>query len=170
MSVLKEYFPRLIKSKAFLIQTVLLAVLIVLLFTFSGSLFMSYQQAEANQQQINTIETFLAQFAEQKKFLESISERPVKLDELDSIQTEIFKQIKKYHLNLVRFNAKDAKSGKDTKNTKDFEMTISGDYANVMEFLNDFHAKNALMHIRYLNLRQQQGKFFADVVYTVYVR
>lgn len=169
MDVFKEYFPRLAKSKSFLVQFVFFIVLVLILFTFTGTLFASYEQAQANQQQIDTIETFLAQFAEKKKFMESVSERPIKADELDGIQTELFKQIKMYHLNLVRFTGKDSKS-KEHKNAKDFNMTVSGDYVNVMEFLNDFHAKNALMHIRYLNLHQQSGSFIAEVVYTVYVR
>ncbi len=169
MDVFKEYFPRLIKSKTFLLQLVVLIILVLILFTFTGTLFASYEQAEANKQQISTIETFLSQFSEKKKFMESVSERPIKAAELDGIQTEIFKQIKRYHLNLVRFSGKESKS-KESKNAKDFNMTVSGDYVNVMEFLNDFHAKNALMHIRFLNLHQQGGVFSAEVVYTVYVR
>ncbi len=169
MDVLKEYFPRLTKSKSFLLQFSVLILLVLLIIYFSGSLFTAYDKAQANQEEINKIETFLAQFSEKKKFLESVSERPVMASELDEIQSTLFKQIKRYHLNLVRFAGKDH-SGSDDKNAQNFNMTISGDYVSVMEFINDFHAKDALMHIRYLSLHQQQDKFIAELVYTVYVR
>ncbi len=169
MGLFNEYFPRLAKSKQFLIYAGIVIVLVIVLVGFSGNLVMAYQKAEENQQKTATIEAFLAKFAEQKKFLEGIEERPVKAEELDDVQTELFKQIKRYHLNLVRFNAKDP-SGKKSSNAREYAMAVSGDYVNVMEFLNDFHARNALMTIKYLGLSQSQGKFNADIVYLVYVQ
>ncbi len=169
MNLFNEYFPRLAKSKLFLIYSCIVILLVIILVGFSGNLVSAYQKAEANKEQIATIESFLAKFSEQKKFLDSIEERPVTADELDEIQTELFKQIKRYKLNLVRFNSKDS-SGKNSNNFREFSMAVSGDYVSVMEFLNDFHAKNALMTIKYLFLHQSQGKFNADIVYTVYVQ
>lgn len=169
MDLLKEYLPRLVKSKVFLIQTALLVILVIVLFTFSTNLIYAYQQAEQNQQEINNIESFLQKFSEQKKFLENIEERPVKAEELDDIQTELFKQIRRYKLNLVKFNARGATT-KEKKQTREYEMTVQGDYIAVMEFLDDFHARNALINIRYLDLHQQQGKIMAEIVYSVYVQ
>ena len=168
MNAFNEYFSRVVKSKQFLIYGAIAIVLVIACAGFFGNLVLVYNQAEENRAKISTMESFLAKFSEQKKFLESIDERPVKLDELDDVQTELFKQIKMHKLNLVRFNAKDA--SKKANNTREFQMAVSGDYTNVMEFLDNFHAKNALMSIKYLSLNQSQGKFNAELVYTVYVQ
>lgn len=167
--MMNEYFPKLLKNKLFLIYTGVVIVLVVALVAFSGNLFMSYQQAEENRQKIQSMESFLLQFSEQKKFLENIEERPVKVSELDDVQTELFKQVKRYKLNLVKFSAKDPESKKE-KSAQDFNLSISGDYTNVMEFLNDFHARNALMTIKFLNMHQNNGQINAEMVYSVYLQ
>ncbi len=168
MDTMKEYFPRLLKSRSFVIYGIIIIVMIIAIFAGSGNLIVAYQSAEQNRAKINEIETFLAKFSEQKRYLEDIEEKPIKASELDAVQTEIFKEIKDYNLNLIRFNATD-NSGTKEKN-RDFNLSISGKYSSVMLFLKNFHAKNALMNIKMLELKPKKDEITADLTYTVYIK
>lgn len=169
-------------------------VLVIVMVISSSFLYTSYTRAKDTEAKIAEIHSFLYDWQNKVDKLNSAELRPVSIKNLDDIQATLLFTLQNNHLKLNSFRAltpikhKKAKpnnpdnesvdnssevqddSSKDNlQNSKyDFEIVFEGEYEPVMQYINGFKSKNALINIQSVELKSNKGIITAHLRYRAY--
>jgi len=147
---------------------VVLVILFILTFFGGSKLILSYNEAMETQQEIESMQNFLKEWTEKTSVLNNAEYRPVKASQVDSVQTNLLFALQANQLELVGFRA--MPSTKKEESSRSFELDFTGSYEITMHFLENFHAKDALISIQGLKMEQSKGKIKTSMQYKVYIK
>lgn len=163
-----QHFPGFWREKDMLLYIVGSVVGLVLVFFVSSNLLLSYQTAMETEEQIASMHSFLKEWTEKTTVLNNAEYRPVQVMQVDSVQTNLLLALQANQLELVGFKA--VPSPKKDDNYHAFEMEFTGPYEVTVHFLENFHAKDALISIHYLKMEPNKGKIKTTIQYRVYIK
>lgn len=163
-----QNLPTFWNEKDMIIYVVALASLVFLSFLGGSKLVLSYQNAQETQQQIASMNNFLAEWTEKTNILNHAEYRPVHVDQVDSVQTNLLLGLQANQLELVGFKA--ISSSKKDQSSRPFELEFTGSYEITMHFLESFHAKDALISIQNIKMEPSKGKIKTIMQYKIYVK
>lgn len=146
---------------------VLLLLLTFILSFLSSHLIRSYHEKTEKEQQIATMQSFLKNWEIKNEELQDSPMRPVKAAQLDQVQTDIIFNIQAYSLNLV--SMKDEQKNKE-QDGHVYTAEFTGTYENTMRCLHNFHVKDALIGMKYLNMTEKNGAVSTKITYKIYTK
>ncbi|WP_196606573.1 hypothetical protein [Pectinatus frisingensis] len=164
---INRYIPFFTKSKDMLIYGIVSVLLLVITAMITGKLIASYQTAVDTKQQISVMNTFLTEWSNKTNFLNNELYRPIKSNFADNVQSVLLSNLKNNNLELAGFKSM-PQNDKKSKN-RSYELTFEGAYTDTLNYLNDFHAKDALINIQSLKMQQTKGKIVTTIQYRVYI-
>ncbi|KHM52791.1 hypothetical protein NZ47_02850 [Anaerovibrio lipolyticus] len=184
--------------KKYISLSVTVLITFVLIFGVIAStsyVYSSYSKAKETETKISDMHNFLHDWQIKVDKLNGSEFRPVTEKDLDDIQATLLFNLQTNNLKLNSFKSltpvksgaskdktpenaekKDSKKADEQKQKKkeqqnskhDFEMEFEGEYANVMQFLSHFKAKNALINIQSVELKSKKGVIIAQLKYRAY--
>jgi len=162
-----QYLPNFWKEKDMIFYIVGLLLLVFIVSFGTSKLIMSYQVAQETEQQITVMQNFLKEWTEKTTLLNNAEYRPVKAAQVDNVQTNLLLALQANQLDLIEFKA--VTSSKKEENSRSFEIEFAGPYENTIHFLENFHAKDALLSIHNLKLEPNKGKIKTTMQYKIYI-
>ena len=185
-------FKTLLKDRGLLIIFVICVVLGVAITAASGKALMDYTAAEEIQAKIETMEEYLEKFQAKKKKLDSEEKRPIDTKELENVQAEILSAVQNNNLQMEGLRSISAddkavstepksdaeevvdgekkKSRRSVSKNKAYELTVTGSYEDVMQFLTNFQRQRALITMRALTIAPQNDNYKIKLNYKIYVK
>lgn len=171
-------------------------VAVILLFAailFSGSrVVMNYRQASANRAEEAHMQETIRDWQTKAEFVNGQTYRPVPADRIEAVQGDLMQAMQTYSLTLVDYKPlkgpvkaatkkKTNTSAKDgDKNKKDapapadykaFSMSFTGSYENIMKYIGNFHSRDALISLDYIEIADgKDGLIKATVNYRIYTK
>lgn len=109
----------------------------------------SYAKAEENKKQIENMTTVIDKYNKLATQVNAEDFRPVDDKQLDFIQTDILTKVQDNKLVLKQF---DNKKDKKATNYKNYTLTVQGDWSNIVNFLQNFNSRDALIGISNINM------------------
>lgn len=154
------------KLMGFLAVTMLLFVITL----FMGSkAVLSYQEAQEIKAQTAEMKAAISNWQNKVNIISKEKLRPVDTEQIDNVNSDILIAISVHNLALEDFKANKA-SGKEDEPYQQFHIKVGGQYAAVVKFLLDFHAKDALVSIMNVSMSSSQGLIHADITYRIYIK
>lgn len=189
-----EYFFNFRKFFSVSVAGIICFVLIVVMLISSSFLYSSYSKAKETEAKISEMQSFLVDWQCKVDQLNGSELRPVSPKDLDDIQATLLFKLQNSNLKLNSFKALNpsrsvvkekapaTESGKkvspeqeqknkkkEMQNTKhDFEIEFEGEYGPVMQYINEFKAKNALINVQSVELKSKKGIITAILKYRAY--
>ena len=185
-------FKTLLKDRGLLIIFVICVVLGVLITAASGTALIKYTEAEEIQAKIGTMEEYLQKFQKKKSELDSAKYRPIDTKELENVQAEILSAVQNNNLQMEGLRSISAddkavstepksdaeevvdgekkKSRRSVSKNKAYELTVTGSYEDVMQFLTNFQRQRALITMRALTIAPQNDNYKIKLNYKIYVK
>lgn len=152
--------------------TMLLVILTVLLFVAALSLgskaAFSYRAAQDIRQQTQDMQNTITEWKKQSEFINHEKYRPVKLEQVDTVNSDILFKMQSNKLSITDYKAV-SNTGKDTS-SRTFELTFSGEYKDAVQFLSDFHSRDALINLISMKISPQNGKIRGTIRYRIYTK
>jgi len=164
---INKYLPLLLHSKDAIGYIIISVILILGIILTTSSLLLSYQTASSTEAQVMSMESYLKDWTEKTAVLNQSQMRPVKETQVDDVQTNILINLQVYRLNLTKFNT--LANNKNEKN-RSFELEFEGSYEATIQFLQNFHAKDALLSITNLTMEPVKQNIKTTMQYKVYVK
>lgn len=165
---LMDIFPTLMEHKRLVVHGMILLVLVFVVSTLTSHLVISYREKAEKEQQISVMQSFIADWQSKNDQLNNSSMRPVDAKKLDLVQTDIIFNLQANKVNLL--SIKDDKQQDKEKNGKVYTAEFTGSYADVMRSLQSFHAKDALIGIKYVKLGMKNGLVDTQLTYKIYTK
>lgn len=92
--------------------------------------------------------------------------RPVEVNMVDRVQTDIIFRLQVFNVNLI--SVKELKQ--QEQNGRVYAIEFSGTYENVMKFIHSIQGTDALIGIKHLVLSAKDGGIHAKLTYKMYTR
>lgn len=185
--------PILLKDKGLLIIFATCVTFGVLITFATGKAMLDYTSAQDIQAKIATMEEYLQKFEDKKKKAESEKRRPIAIKELENVQAEILLEVQNHNLKMeglrsikdddktvsseTKNDAEEVVDGKKNKprrsisQNKAYELSISGSYEDIMNFLFNFQKRRALVTMRALTISpENEEKYKVKLNYKIYVK
>lgn len=145
-------------------------VLIIVLIGTSIKLETKYTQAKENQKQIVLMQNTIDKYNKLATKINAEEYKPVDKSQLDFIQTDILTKVQSHNLLLKNFDTK-KESNKDDF-FKTYNLTLQGNWSNLVIFLDDFSSKDALITINKLSIQRMKNDDAVECTleYRVYVK
>ena len=163
-----QYLPKIWKEKDMIIYISLVCILLFSVFFTSSKLILSYQDAMEIQQQIASMQNFLKEWTDKTNILNNAEYRPVQAIQVDSVQTNLLLGLQANKLELIGF--KTIPSSKKDEMFRSFELEFTGPYDVSVHFLENFHAKDALISVQNLKMEPNKGKIKSTIQYKIYIK
>jgi len=139
------------------------------LFLFSTSqLILSYREASQIEAQKAEMHATIEKFQSHVDFLDQQKYRPIPKDKLGNVQTDLLYQAQAHSLNLL--NMKALQPDSKNPNVYAYALTLAGSYENIVDYLKNFHSRDALLNIIQLQLQPKDGLIDATITYRVYTK
>ena len=155
----------------------IIAVLTILLgfgtVTLAGKLVTDYQSAQKIKAQMADMRSELKDWETKSSFLNDQQFRPVPADKVDSVQADIMLALQGSQLKLTEYKAiASANSGKNKEGEpfKAFNMSFTGTYENTITFLENFHARDALIQLIQVEMAPKSGAITTKIAYRIYTK
>lgn len=164
---LAEYLPNLLEHKDLL---ACFGILIVLAFATSfttSHLLLATHESQQTEEQIATMTSYLNTWRQKSERINHATMRPVKSDQIDEVQMAVLMNIQSHKLNLTSMKESGDKNEKDGKS---FDMEFIGDYPQVIDCLEHFNVKDALIGIKDLGMEMQDEKMRVRLTYKIYTK
>lgn len=164
---LTEYLPNLLEHKDLLVS---FAILIVLAFATSfttSHLLLATHERQQTEDQMATMTSYLNTWRQKSEHINSATMRPIKTDQLDEVQMAILLNVQSHQLNLSSLKETGDKTEKDGKS---YEMEFMGEYPQVIDCIEHFNVKDALIGIKELAMEMQGGKMRVRMMYKIYTK
>ena len=170
-----EIFKRLFSDEAIKSnkKLVLFAILVIALtlgiISMAGKLTQDYQAAQEIYRQMDDMRKHVNDYKQKSKIVNESEFRPVTVKQLDSVQANIMLYIQANGVTMKDFKMGGASTKKDDP-SRLCNLTVAGDYPNIIKFLQNFHSKDALIKITQVKLQPDNGKIVASIAYKVFLK
>jgi hypothetical protein len=169
LNKIKKFFFDFCQGKEMVLYLVsAFFLLIIAVFAF-GKCLLAVQTISDTKAQIGTMQSYVAEYGAKAIQLNKEDYRPVLLEQVDSVQSDILLLLQANQVNLLSF--KNIKESNKTPNGQIFEIDCDGSWASLVQVIQNFHAKDALISI--LNVKfdpEKDGKVKAIVQYKIYTK
>ena len=188
-----QNFRTLLKDKGLLMIFVVCVTLGILITLASGKALMDYTATEEIKTKITAMEEYLEKFQAKNKQLESAEKRPIDIKDLENVQAEILSAVQNFNLQMeglrsikdddkiantepksdaeeVVNGGENKKKRKSVSKNKAYELTISGSYEDIMNFLSNFQKQRALITMRALTISPENENYKVKLNYKIYVK
>ena len=157
-------------NKTLLIIAVSFLLFIVMIFVFSRAV-ISYNNAQSVLAENRQMKETINKWKEQVAFINEQDYRPVQRDQINNVTSDILVLVQVYNLSLADFKASNITGTKDKKDPyQTFTMKVSGQYADVVKFLMNFKAKDALVSLMSIEMTSQGNVLTANLNYRIYIK
>lgn len=164
----KENLRRFYKTAPVLLLPVLFLISAAFLTgATSVHLYQVYQNSRETMHTIASMKGTIQEWKIRSSYLNSQPYRPVTGEQVSSVQADLLTILKQKDITLLDYRPANAAS---STLYQTYDMMCSGSYDAITSFLEDFHARDALLNIQSLAIENQQGKTVAHIVYRVYTK
>lgn len=173
IDTLKRIFSdEALKNNKFLaILTVITILLGFGVISMAGKVITDYRHAQSIQAQMTDMRNELKDWEMKSGFINQQQYRPVPADKVDAVQSDLMLAMQSFHLNLTDYKiVVDGSKDKKAPTFKAFEVGFAGSYADTVNFLMNFHARDALLSIMQLDMSTQKGLINTKLVYRIYIK
>ena len=98
-------FGKIFSSMNFIVLGAVFLIMLLVTVSFGSTVYDSYAQAKENEQKIAEMEKYIADWMEKSEVVNNSKMHPVKLEDLDKVQTVLLTSLKQYNLNITGFQA-----------------------------------------------------------------
>ena len=156
------------KVLLFIVSTIFLFLLTIILFSRTVISYNTAKEIQSeNETRIETIENWKKSVA----FIEKEDYRPINKEQINSVTSDIMVAIQVYNLTLKDFKALQQTGTNDQQDPyQAFTMTVSGQYADLMKFLLNFKAKDALISLMSIDMSTSENKVSANLNFRIYIK
>ena len=162
-----EYLPNLLEHRDVLICFGVLIVLIFITSFTTSHLIIAANEQKQTEEQIATMTSYLDQWKQKSERINGATMRPVKAEQIDDVQMAVLLNVQSHQLNLASMKETGDKTEKDGKS---YEMEFMGEYPQVIDCLEHFSAKDALIGIKSLSMAMKDGKIDVRLTYKIYTK
>lgn len=155
-------------QKLMVFLTITVVLFIITIFVGSKAV-LSYQKAEIVKAETAEMKATIINWQNKVDYISKETFRPVGAEQVDNVNSDILIAINVHNLTLEDFKANKA-SGKAEESYQVFQIKVGGQYADVVKFLLEFHAKDALVSIMNFSMSSSQGIIHADITYRIYTK
>ncbi len=164
-----NYLGKIFANRGVLVYFAALGVMFVALIIALDFFLDAHANAEAMEQKIQMMKQATDSYDQKKAILDNVTAKPITIDKIDEIQTDILLQLQRHNLGLINLNTV-SPSDKKEKNQV-FEMDISGSYDDTISFLALFRKQTkALMSILSVDFKPDKDILKTTIKYKIYVR
>lgn len=172
MSKLSEILksPVVRKNNSIMAVLALSGVCIFGVVTLSSQVYLAYNHQQEIQQQSNEMRTTIKKLSEEAEIINKMDYRPVEEKQVPNVQSDLMLALQSHQLKIG--SLKEVSAGGKKSKHKTFDLRVNGTYEQTMAFLQNFHARDALLSIFKLSMKPVSGKGLieTDLVYRVYVK
>lgn len=147
---------------------VVILLLVVAIFAF-GKCVLAAQTVSDTKKEIGIMQNFVTEYGAKAVQLNKAEYRPVLSEQVDSVQSNILLLLQANQVNLLSF--KNIKDSNKNPNGQIFEMDYEGSWSAIVQVIQGFHAKDALLSI--LNVKfvpEKDGKVKVTMQYKIYTK
>ena len=135
----------------------------------TAALFLSLGRLSTLHRQTNEIRATMTEWQEKAVFINGQMYRPVLAAQIDSVSSDLFVAAETHHMELVSYQALQRSNHDDTA-FQTFTLSVKGSYTDSIAFLENFHAKDALITIMSMKMYPVEGDIQTDLHYRVYIK
>ena len=171
MNNFMRYIPTFFESKdmVFYVASVLLLSLLAI-FCF-GKLGFAYQNAMDTKEQITSMTDFVNEWNDQVYKVNKEPYRPVRLDQVDDVQSNILLMMTANQLNMNSFKTVQEMGSQKNPSGSVYEMEIEGNWDSTVRILENFHVRDALISINSVKLvPTKNAGVKTTLVYKIYTK
>ena len=164
-----SYMQKILANRGVLVYFVALIVLFVALVVGLDFALEAHASAVQTEQKIKTMRQATEAYDQKKAILDKAPAKPVTVDKIDEVQTDVLLQLQKHSLSLNNMNSVAPREQKEKNQI--FEMDFTGSYNNTMAFLSSFRRNaKALISILSVNFKSEKTMLKTTIRYKIYVR
>ena len=126
--------------------------------------FQTFHLEQERQGKIAVMKQTVADWQEKADRINHEKLRPVKEEQVKDVKSRILFMVQGNQLNLMGVAEQADENGRLCA------LDVSGDWANMVNFLQNFGSNDALVGIRELAMNMENGKIQAHIVYEIYTR
>ena len=157
-------------NKTVLVIAATFLLFISMIFFFSRAV-IAYNNAQSVLSQNRQMKDTINKWKEQVNFIKQQDYRPVKADQINNVTSDILVLVQVHNLNLADFKASAITGSKDKKDPfQTFNMKVSGKYEDVVKFLMNFKAKDALVSLMSVDMTSSKDIVTASLSYRIYIK
>lgn len=159
----------LLKKQKSRIYSGLFLLLIISGFCVTAALFLSLGKLSTLHRQSDEIRATMSEWQEKAEFINGQRYRPVLAAQIESVSSDLFVAAETHHMELVSYQAMQRGSHDDMA-FQTFALSVKGSYTDNIAFLENFHAKDALITIMSMKMYPVEGNIQTDLRYRVYIK
>lgn len=158
-----------VQNRSMILVLSFTAVLCLAAFLMTGKTISSYRNYHEVKAQTVDMRKTIAEWNKQNDYITHQPYRPVPAKQVDAVNSDLLAKLQEHHLQLTNYQML-ANSGKKAVPYRTYNIKFTGNYPDVIDFLTDFHTKDALVSLLRLNLSEKGNLIQADVFYRIYVK
>jgi len=162
-----HHFPKLWHSKDTILYVSIFTLLLIFTIFAFGKLSVAYHQAVKTRQKIAEMTQYVEHWNEKISIIDSSPYRPVTMAQADNVQSNLLLDLQANNLSLISF--KNSSSSKQ-ENSKKYQLNFIGTWPATVQFIKNFHVRDALISITQINMKTEKDKIKTSVEYKVWVR
>lgn len=167
VSNLAGYLPNPFEHKEIFVYLFLL-----LFFVFSSSfatsrLISTIQTQKQMEEQRAEMQSYIAQWKQKSERVNKAAMRPVKPEQLDNVQMAILLNFQSHQINLSSLKEK---MDKNEKNGKLYEIELNGEYPQIIDCIQHFNVKDALIGTKQFSMEMKDNKMRVHMTYKIYTK
>ena len=110
----------------------------------------------------------MEKWQEQADYINAQNYRPVHAEQLDTVAAELLGRIPAHNMGMISYHVLNQQNGK--KEYQAYVLSVRGTYTDTLSFLEDFHAKDALITIASVKMYPVNDQIETEVCYRVYLK
>lgn len=173
--MIKNFFTRLAGrkgGKGAIVYFAAACVLALAVFYGGSRTVGAYNNSQEVAAKVNSMREFIEEYRQKAVTVDKQKYRPVAAKDVDAVQSELMFNLKSNNIALKDFKVESAQAKKNEKIAfKAYAITVEGSYDNLMKFLNNFGAKDALTVVCSLDMHAaKDGDVAATIRYRIYFK
>lgn len=154
-------------NKKLIIYTTITAIIIGLTVGVWINVGIVYKSSHDIKSEKETMIKTIDKYNIQAKEINKEPYRPVDSDLINNVESNIMMMLEMHNLNLENFNPEQKGRIKDTKsNGEIYDLTFTGTWQNTIDVLTNWHSKDALIGIKYLEVEPMENVDVPQMVKT----
>lgn len=153
------------------IYVLVTGVLGVLALVLSLYTYNAYNEAAAIQQKNEEMRTAIHDFEQKAESLNGQKSRPVSVDQLNSVQSDLLLALKSCNLTIDKISVVNPQASgkkKEAPAYRQFDISCTGTYADTVKFIEESTLRDALFTITSIKMQESGGKLHSSIKIRVY--
>lgn len=142
--------------------------------TMTSQVYLAYGHQQEIQQQSDEMRSTIQALTTQEEEINNQKYRPVTAAQVPSVQSDIMLSVQSHELHLDNVKVGSSSSSNNNENLptpQTYDLQITGAYGNTIAFLQNFHARDALINILSIDMKpNEDGTIISNISYRIYVK